>query len=505
MVSASSIDSQFAVQKLFWLGAICILCLVLGYLLPSNAYGMVMVIAAIGWLMTIPYHANLSLVLAVVTFKSALIFPYFPGRPFLWEFAALLAWSGLVIVFFLRQYPPDTSRLIRENKWLFVGAVGYCITLLMIMHFRGFGLRILGSEQMGGRFYFQQLTCAIFILLFLMQKVDNRTLMILFILQCLFTTTYLISDFVYSIAPQSLLWVLSFFELPGDAFNFEMQSQRFGIRRFQSLSILGGGLFFLFLVAVPLKRLLTPRGLWLIPIMASIFFLGILSGHRYLVMMVVGVLFFAAYSQRIFTLRNNILAVALLGIALVFAYSFARYLPLSAQRALSMLPNIEINARARSDGAGTLEVRRLMRNIGYDMMPQYFWLGRGFGQASADYSHLWDPTTITMHINQGRFYNGFVGLMVNTGIPGTAAMLLFLAGGTGLVYRVVRLLRTHMWDDPFSRMTGVISGIWLTSTLAFLFLHGDSEFAMKTFSLLAGMLLACYRALNEKALASAEA
>lgn len=494
-VFADAIDSRFALQKLFWLVFAGMFTIVLGFLLASNAYGLVMLMAATAWLLLIPYHAQLSVILAVTTFNSALIFPYFPGRPFLWEFAALLAWSGLVLVLFLRRYPPDTARFFRDNKWLFIGAAGYCTVLVITMFYRGVGLRILGSEMMGGRFYFQQVTCAIFPLLFLMVKMDERTLKRLYILQCLLTTTYLVSDFVFSLAGDKLFLLLNFFELPGDAINFEVQNMRFGIRRFQSLSVMSSGFFFLFLVLFNLDELLTMRGVILVPLFVGIVGLGLLSGHRYLVLVVTGVFFFAALAQRFFTTRNNVIGATVLILCLMFAYGFAERMPLSGQRALSMLPGINIDKHAKSDGDGTLETRRILRKIGMNMMPDYFWMGRGFGQSSTDYSWMWDPTTITTHVNQGRFYNGFIGLMVNTGVFGTAFMLIFLGGGTALALRVIHFLRRYGCHDAFARMSSVVAGLWMTSTIAFLFLHGDSEYAMKTFSLVAGLLIACHRLL----------
>jgi hypothetical protein len=100
----------------------------------------------------------------------------------------------------------------------------------------------------------------------------------------------------------------------------------------------------------------------------------------------------------------------------------------------------------------------------------------------------------------GRFYNGVVGLLVNTGIFGTAFMLLFLGAGTVLALKIMLLLRAHGCEDNFERVCSVVSGLWMANVIAFLFLHGDSEYAMKTFSLHAGMLLTCYHLLKRREL-----
>ena len=133
------------------------------------------------------------------------------------------------------------------------------------------------------------------------------------------------------------------------------------------------------------------------------------------------------------------------------------------------------------------------------MIPQYLWVGRGFGQSGqGDHSLKWDPTAITYHINQGRFYNGFIGLMVNTGLFGTCFMLLFLFAGSVAAIKVIFHLREHGVDDEFSRVSCIVACLWMANVVAFIALHGDSEYAMKTFSLQAGLLIACQYMLRDR-------
>src|SRR5207249_3250137 len=159
---------------------------------------------------------------------------------------------------------------------------------------------------------------------------------------------------------------------------------------------------------------------------------------------------------------------------LSFTYALADRLPLAGQRAISFLPGIKISEEARLDGAATLETRRMMRKIGLEMAPQYLWMGRGFERIMDDYSYLWDQTGITLHVNQGIFFNGTIGLLVNTGLFGTLFMMLFLGAGTVLVSKVIKKLRRVGCEDLFTRMCTVLAGFWMANLIAFLFLHGDS-------------------------------
>jgi hypothetical protein len=491
-------EQRLKVQQLYWGALICGGALFVGFFIAYNPLLMFAAAALLVWGLLLPFHTRLATFVAAATFSSAFIVPFFPGRPYVWEAAALLGWSGLVITIAMRRYPEDIWNSVRANPWLFLSIVGYCAVLVATMIGRGVGLRILGNEQMGGRFYFQQLSCAVFPLLFLFCRLDERTLTRLYLVQCLLTATYLVSDFVFSVAPQQLFFILQFFELPGDAGNFETQAVNFGIRRFQSLAIFGQGFTFLLLVLFGLRDFLAMRGLFLLPMAAGIFTVGLLSGHRWMILIVGGTLVICAYAQRFFTFRNCAVGVAVTVLALTIAYGYSDRMPMAAQRALSVLPGIDISNQARADGEGTLETRRMLRRIGWEMIPDYFWLGRGFGQPAQDYSYLWDPTAVTSHVNQGRFYNGFIGLMVNTGVFGTACMLLFLSAGTFLAWRIIRYLRWHGCETVFDRVCCVVAGLWITNVFAFLALHGDSEYAMKTFSLQAGLLLACNRCLGQR-------
>ena len=451
-----------------------------------------LIVAGIGCVVALPYHVQIAAILSVTTFTSALIFPFLPGRPYLWEFAGLLAWSGLAVTFCFRQQHSGMRSMVRENRWLFLGILGYCIILIVTMCYRGFGLRVLGSEQMGGRFYFQQLVCAVFPLLFAARPMTEKILVRLFIIQCAMTATYLISDFAFSLAPRGFFFLLQFFELPNDALNFEGQVNRFGIRRFQSFYLLSTGLILVLLIKFQLRDFLSRRAFYLVPLSGLLFGIGLMSGHRYLSIILGSTVLLCAYAQRFSTFKNNMIIGSAALLLLFFAYSFANHLPLAAQRAASFLPGIGVNQEAKADAAATLEARRIMRRVGMDLAPQYFWVGRGFGQStSADLSTVWDRTGITPLVNAGRFYNGFIGLLVNTGGFGTLFMLSFIGAGSMLAARIIRHLRVNGCEDPFSRMCSVAASIWLANVIAFLFFHGDSEWAMKTFTLQAGLLLAC--------------
>jgi hypothetical protein len=483
----NSIDAGLQFQKLIWLGVIMISAVFVGALLAQDAIFLAVLCGMGLWVMLLPYHTSLATVMSVATFGSALILP-FPGRPYWWEFAAMLAWSGLILTVALRKQSPDAGRMVRRHKWLFVGALLYCATLVMIMYVRGVGFRALGGAQMGGRLYFQQLLCAIFPLLFAMRPLSKELTIKLFTLQCLLSSTFLVSDFVFSSGTSSLWMLLYFFELPNDSYAFASMASSFGIKRFQSLYIVAQAMMSLLLVRHRLQDYVQPRTAWLWPVTIGIIGVGLLGGHRYLLVLLFFVLLISAWAQRFFSMvRSAVMGVLLLAM-LAFVYAFAQELPLSAQRTLSLLPGIEVNRVARDDGDMTWVGRQEMRRLGWELAPQYKWIGRGFRKN--------DPTgssqeVVNGYIDPDTFYNGFIGLLVNTGWPGTGSMLLFLGAGTAIAMRILFRIRRMGVPDPFSRLCCVLAAQWVGGVIIFLFLHGDSEFAMRSFSLQAALLMCC--------------
>ena len=77
-------------------------------------------------------------------------------------------------------------------------------------------------------------------------------------------------------------------------------------------------------------------------------------------------------------------------------------------------------------------------------------------------------------------------------------MLLFLLAGSVVAIKVIFHLREHGVDDEFSRVSCIVACLWMANVVAFIVLHGDSEYAMKTFSLQAGLLIVCQYMLRDR-------
>ncbi len=480
-------------ERILWFGAALLAVFIFALMMVSNEILLVLGVGGILWLALLPYHARLASATALVTFASAFMVPGFPGRPFVWEFASLLGWSGAVITFALRRYSPDFPKVFREHRWLFIWAAMYVAALVFTMKMRGTGLRIFGGERMGGRVYFQQISVAVFPLLFMMVAFSPRQLVKLYLWQCVLSLSFIVSDLALA-AGSSMYWLLNFLELSNDSLSFEVSSMSQGIRRFQSFASVSLAFFQLLLVLVPIRDFINRRAWMTLPPVAFILVLGFLGGHRALLVMVAFTFLGVGWAQRVFNPARVIVLAFVLACSMTTAYLIGDRLPLAAQRALTVLPGIKLDAFAEQDAAATLHGRTLMRNAGMRLIPYFLWVGRGFGQTdTVQATWMTDDPNVNLQIESGTFYNGPVGLLVNTGLAGGVSMLAFVACGAAVAYRILRKIREIGCDTRFRRLCSVVAALYLTHTVVFIFLHGDSQFAMLLFGLQTGLLIACHR------------
>jgi hypothetical protein len=496
-MSASAVEVRLQFQLLFWYGVIAVAMLITGMLLAANVYAIAFLLAAFGWLITLPYHAWLSVIVSTIMFRAAFIVPFMPGRPYLWEVGVLLAWTGVPLTIMLRKGARDAAEIYQRNRWVFIGSTLYCVVLLVTMMVRGFGLNVLGSTEAGGRAYLQQILCGMLPVLFLLLPLNRKQFFWLVILQLGLTVTFLISDFALSLLPGGIHPALYFFELSTDALNFEQTALSFGIRRYQSLGWFFTSVVYLLFVAFHSREFSGRRAWWLLPAVAGSYAISLLSGSRTAAALPLLVLAGILWANRFFDARK-IMLCAVGGLFLVIlAYGTAKQAPLSVQRALCILPGINVSSEARYDAEGTWNMRRTLRRIGMNMAPNYLWMGRGYSVSLAKVETSRFDWALEQHLRAGSFYNGAIGLLVNTGLAGLFAVLLLFYGGTRIAMRVIRHAREHGVEDAAMRAAVFIAVLWVAEMLFFIFVHGDAQQTLRRFGMIAGLLIAADRLIRQ--------
>lgn len=473
--------------------AACLLLLI-GFLLAASqllAFFLVMIIVlALSW----PAHAKIGLLVCMATYGASILLPFAKGRPLIWELSAAMAWSGLPVLYALRRQSSAAGMLFRQNKALILLPFCYCLVLLFLIKTYGVHFGNFSTVGAGGRRYAQQLVCAILPLLFISIVPGEKVIKRLFVVQAVLTFTYVGAELALNFGTGDIRYILVFFDITNDAMGFAATALSGGIQRFQSFYHLVIAIVGLVLMWIPMGSWLTVRRFWVVPLVLAVTSLGLLSGHRYVIYGVGTLLLGAAWSQRFFSATRLFWCVLIGATAVVTAYLVAPHLPDSAQRALTLLPGIDVRPHVEFDARATLEGRKELFKVAYDLIPTHLWVGRGFGmtQEAIDMLGRMDGVVIdtyTMYSGLGVFYNGVLGFMVNTGLPGTTIMLLFIGIGCFLSLRIMSLLRREQWDDSFSRLAGVSAAYYLGQAFTTIFLHGDAEYAMRIFGMQAGLLL----------------
>ncbi len=469
---------------------------VTAYTVSTGLFAVAVMLLIIG-VLAVPWHLRLSYVFATVFFQSAFIVPFFPGNLSVWMGACLPAWSGVAMAVILRQTPPDLKASILRNRVFFIGLAVYCVNLLITIQLRGFGLNILGADDtMGGKVPFEQLLCSIIPVAFLCAQSTEKEFSFFYRLQLVFTCSYMISEVVMHWAPQA--YYLFYLLAPSsDMVSFTLSEFRM-FARYQSLKLAAPALLFLLIVSNKTKSFRSFPVVYLGPISVLLIAASLLSGHREALVFSVCILGVYFWGVRFFNFRS---VLSLVGIALV-SYSglllVSGELPLPMQRSISFLPGMEVSSIAAVNATETFALRWELTKFGWSQFPQYLFLGRGFVVLSSP-TEIETATILSKHLWSGHYYNGFIGLMIHTGLIGAMSAMAIYAGGILLGIRVIKRVRLVGVDKSvFNRIAILLSSYCIVKPIYFLLINGNSKVALQEFMVPIAMLLLCERFLSRQ-------
>ncbi len=434
--------------------------------------------------------------LVIALYPAALIVPFFPGRPFFWELCALLAWPSLVAYLMVNRQRIERLVLDRSERRALAALGGYLVILVALMVYRGVGFRAFGGSQMGGRFYVQQLVLAIVPVLMIVADLSRRHLRTATIVGWCMALTYLISDFAFSLSGGTMQRILYFFEVPTDAVNFEVGYEVTGMRRYQSLWYLAAAGLACIWTLAPLGDLLGRYVLIAGTAMLGLLALGLGSGHRTLLVLSVATLFFLSLFQRYWTPLRSLVAAVVLVVGLATTYAVADRLPMAVQRSISFLPGIRVQALAERNAVDTLNDRLGILKLAVQDIPKYLVAGRGFGMERLDQlpSGLVQDNVTTGYLN-GLFYNGTLGLLLKTGLPGFILTSVFVWWISSMALELVRLVwrRSLRDQDWFDRFCLLACAQWFALVAFYYLTHGDASLWVQVFGLPASLIVICRR------------
>ena len=496
MPSTSFDSNALPFRRALIVAIACVAAVVAGAMLADQPYLIFAGLVGLAYVGTLTVNCRALAWLVIALQPAALIVPFFPGRPFWWELCALLAWPSLLAYGLVNRRKIEQVGFDRAERWALAALGGYVLVLFGLMAYRGVGFRAFGGAQMGGRFYSQQVILAILPLLLLTANLSKKQLIGAVATGWVMAMTYLVSDFSFSLGGGVMQRILYFFELPTDALNFELGYELTGMRRYQSLWYAAAAGLACLWTLVPLKDLLGRYVLVTGPLMLALLGLGLGSGHRTLLIVTLTTLVFLTIFQRFWTTGRLVVGLLVVAGGTGVLYVVADKLPMPVQRSISFLPGIEVQPLAERDATDTLRDRIEILQLAINDIPRYSIIGRGFGMERFDQlpgdavnSGVW-----LAYVN-GYFYNGTLGLLLKTGLPGLLATSVFVWWLSKMALELVRVVqrRATRDQDNFDRLCLLVCAQWFSAVLFFYVTHGDAGSWMQTFALSAALIMACRR------------
>ncbi len=309
---------------------------------------------------------------------------------------------------------------------------------------RGSGLKFLGSELWGGMQYVNLLAALLFYVASSRVMVSpqqlEKTIRWLFILSLVPAIAYLT---VY-IFP-SMKWVYAVVQIGVET---ELHWRASEGSRWAYMQTPATWMGVLALLLYDRRRRLTPSMLLVAAL--SFGFLG-LSGHRSVVVLQgLTAITYILVRRRTGHISQFLKAALVLIALLILTYSFVDLLPLTFQRTFAWLPGIGVTDEASESAAITSAWRiELWRQL-LPMVPDYLWVGRGiaFSASDANAAAALASDKSTQHVfltAVHAYHNGPLWLILDLGLAGLTAGLVFMIGAIIHYGRILRVLSREGW------------------------------------------------------------
>jgi hypothetical protein len=459
------------------------LAVALGYLMatPLDFYTMATV-GLVLFVLLIPLFLRWHHVWLIATWNMSASIFFLPGRPPVWQALAAISFGIGVLQYAINR----NSKLLNvpsiTRSLLFLLAV----VLITARLTGGIGLRAFGSDVHGGRNYVSIFAAILGYFAITTKQIPPGRAGLYVVLFFLGLASIAIGElprilpatfnFIFLVFP-----VMSWESLDSNAVAGPVME----FSRINGLAMLGLGSFFALLARYGIRGiLLEPRKPWRLLLLAASFVVGLWSGFRSVVLLtflVFMVLFFLEGLHRT-RLLPILLVATFLGGTLMIA--FANRLPFYVQRSIAFLP-LDIDPLARMSARATSEWRLQMWKEILPLVPQYLWIGKGYGFSAQEMTIL-QQTEYTGGLQTtelaGDYHNGPLSLIIPFGIFGTLAFLWFLVAG----FRVLSF--NYRYGDPgYRALNGFFLAYFCVKVLIFFTVFGGFASDLMQFSSLIGL------------------
>jgi O-antigen ligase len=417
------------------------------------------VLAVLPALATTVSSRALFLLMPFATLHAAMFVPGLPGNFQIYQVFCILFIGYSIVTFAItKEQVPNPARMDRMCALFLIGWI------VALMFARGSGMRILGSNQIGGATYLQALVALGFYLETRTSAAPLRDLRRAGIALGLLGLLPLLANGLFELSGGRIWQQMLFFKW-GAAFGETASAVTEGMAT--RLSFLSYGVPLLWVgvfLAKPGKGIGGAKLFWW-PL-ALLF--SLLAGYR--AVMISTALFFGLYGLIVSRRRSIYLVggLAFVALAYIALMVVARDLPFPIQRLLSSFPGMDVSWEARAHAMGTVYWRKEVWAYALNDFSQYWLFGRGL-TFNPDMIPMLDRFRNDPYVAfvTGNFHHATLELLVLYGIPAFLATLLFYASA---LRNGLSTFTRNRWHDPQLREWGLAILLFaaVRSTLSFL-------------------------------------
>lgn len=450
-------------------------------------------------------HFDKIALFGALTMRFASLLAPLPGQPFFWELFAILGFVGLVIN--LMNNPTRFIQRCSRYWFTVVIVVAYGAFLFLQMRLHDVGFMAIGGSTTGGRSYLNQMWMVSVPLLAIVVDIKRVEIKYLAYIAALVTGTFLVSDIYASYFLPGANIVFLFLSPPYDtlAYASAYESGSTDLVRLQSLNHIATGIL-LFATTFFLSRRKSTMSNVLYFLCFVIAILLATGGGSRATLVVITLIFAGAmYIRKRISVSMVIAGVLGCVFLIIGAYAFTDKLPYAAQRALSFLPDIQVEDFVRQDAYYTAIEREELRKTGLSMISEHFWQGSGLG-VSDDYEQLIATSTDSheLHVARKAFLNGPISVFVTSGIFGFLLVMALLCVVVNHVYKCIKLIRSDTQNYVNYSVCAFFASFAIANLLRWMFVTGNAHSVMVVFGTMLGWMIASKRAGLDEAEASRE-
>ncbi len=446
------------------------MAIVIGYMLAQDlSYtSLGIIVMSIGFL-TLPLIFKWHHPLLILSWNMSTIVFLLPGQPQLWLLMSFVA-AGFALM---------QRALYKESQ--FMHAVSITLPLLFLglvvigtaMLTGGLGMRSMGSGSAGGKRYLMIVGAIVGYFAITSRQIPRHRVWVYIGLFFLGGLTNLMAD-AYPFVPvnfQFLFWIFpvqkNAMAVAGSDFVGNVIGRYFGV----TIGCLA--ICFYLMARTGLRTMLEGRKVWHLALFLIAAVTSLLGGYRSSFILLGITFFFMFYLEGLMRSRYLPMFAAIIVLLSAAVIPFGDKLPMAMQRAISVLPWVEVSPVARFDAKASTEWRLAIWNELIPQVPQYFFLGKGYGIAVNDMT-LTRELAQTSNIKSaemaslaGDYHNGPLSVLIPFGLWGAVGFLWFLfAAWRGL------LDNYRYGDSELRNVNALLLALFCARTLLFFTVFG---------------------------------